>query len=138
MRAQLARIDGHDEAGTKITYAQYEGLLKITGLNGTDLPERMDDINEVLSLIPPGLREQVLKNFLNDLFVHDEVQAKREAKEFEAKKLKEIKAAAMKYGFFFLLAVAAGAGFFVLYLQAVANDRGKAGGRPDSWRYGEL
>ena len=28
---------------------------------------------------------QVLKNFLNDLFVHDEVQAQKEAKEFEAK-----------------------------------------------------
>ena len=140
VQAQLDAIDGYDREGTKLTRAQYEGLLKITGLNGTDLPERMDDINEVLSMVPHGLRVQVLKNFLNDLFIHDEVQAQKEAKEFEAKKIKELKAAAMKYGLYFLLAVAAGAAAFLLYARWTAGggSGGGSGRRPDSWRYGEL
>ena len=141
VQAQLDSIDGYDAEGTKLTYAQYEGLLKITGLNGTDLPERMDDINEVLSMIPHGLRVQVLKNFLNDLFIHDEVQARKEAKEFEAKKIKEIKAAALKYGLFFLLAVACGAAAMLVWARAGGGGGvrgGGGGGRPSSWRYGEL
>ena len=69
----------------------------MAGLSATELPERMDGINAVLSTIPHNLRVQVLKTFINDLFVHDEDQAEIEGKKFAAKKLAEVKSTALRW-----------------------------------------
>lgn len=48
------------------TFAQ---MLGAAGLDGVALPERMAGINEMLDALPPPLRERILIEFLNQLFV---------------------------------------------------------------------
>jgi glutamate/tyrosine decarboxylase-like PLP-dependent enzyme len=45
----------------------YRGLLQMAGIGGTELPERMAEINEVLNALPPKLRERLLVAYLNEL-----------------------------------------------------------------------
>ena len=45
-------------------------MLKLAGVEGTALPERMAGINELLNSLPPGLTEQVLTEYANQLFRH--------------------------------------------------------------------
>jgi hypothetical protein len=40
----------------------------MAGIEGTALPERMAEINEILNALPVPLRERILITYLNDLF----------------------------------------------------------------------
>jgi sphinganine-1-phosphate aldolase len=44
------------------------GLLAMVGIQGSALPSRMAEINEILNALSPALRERVLTAYLNDLF----------------------------------------------------------------------
>jgi hypothetical protein len=44
------------------------GVLAMAGVEGSHLPERMAEINEVLNALPVALRERLLVEYLNDLY----------------------------------------------------------------------
>ena len=44
-------------------------ILKIVGINGDELPDRMAGINGILNALPPELREKLLIEFVNELFI---------------------------------------------------------------------
>lgn len=44
-------------------------MLALAGLGGSGLPERMAEVNQVLDALPTALKERLLCNFLNDLFI---------------------------------------------------------------------
>jgi hypothetical protein len=44
------------------------GLLGMAGVNGSTLPDRMAEVNEVLNALPVALREKLLVEYLNQLF----------------------------------------------------------------------
>ncbi len=46
----------------------FAGLLRMAGVEGTSLPGRMAEINEVLNALPVPLRERLLVEYLNELF----------------------------------------------------------------------
>jgi glutamate/tyrosine decarboxylase-like PLP-dependent enzyme len=46
----------------------FEGLLAMAGIQGSGLPGRMAEINEVLNALPVPLRERLLVEYLNELF----------------------------------------------------------------------
>jgi sphinganine-1-phosphate aldolase len=50
--------------------AELGALLETVGVEGASLPERMAGINETLNALPPGIRERLLVEFLNDLYRH--------------------------------------------------------------------
>jgi glutamate/tyrosine decarboxylase-like PLP-dependent enzyme len=50
-----------------------QGMLGMAGIEGTALPERMAEINEVLNALPVPLRERILVTYLNELFGPPEV-----------------------------------------------------------------
>jgi glutamate/tyrosine decarboxylase-like PLP-dependent enzyme len=47
-------------------------MLGMAGIQGTALPERMAEINEILNALPVPLRERLLVEYLNDLYRHHE------------------------------------------------------------------
>jgi glutamate/tyrosine decarboxylase-like PLP-dependent enzyme len=46
----------------------FQGMLGMAGVEGTELPGRMAEINEVLNALPVPLRERLLVEYLNELF----------------------------------------------------------------------
>ncbi|MGC9324168.1 MAG: pyridoxal phosphate-dependent decarboxylase family protein [Desulfomonilia bacterium] len=44
-------------------------MMSLVGVEGDRMPSRMAEINEILNVLPPSLRERLLIGFLNDLFV---------------------------------------------------------------------
>jgi sphinganine-1-phosphate aldolase len=46
----------------------FQGLLAMAGIQGSGVPERMAEINEVLNALPVPLRERLLVEYLNELF----------------------------------------------------------------------
>lgn len=51
------------------TPEMYQQMLGMAGFaDGAALPERMADINEMMDVLPPALREELLIAFLNDLY----------------------------------------------------------------------
>jgi sphinganine-1-phosphate aldolase len=63
VRAMLAGA-----AGMELTPAVFERLLGAAGIRGTELPERMADINAILDALPRELSEQLLIEFVNRLY----------------------------------------------------------------------
>lgn len=63
IRAAFGQLDP-DQLGPE-TFA---GLLGMAGVQGTALPGRMAEINEVLNALPVRLRERLLVEYLNELF----------------------------------------------------------------------
>jgi hypothetical protein len=63
IRASLGTLD----ARTLDTDA-LAGVLAMAGVEGSHLPERMAEINEVLNALPVALRERLLVEYLNDLY----------------------------------------------------------------------
>jgi glutamate/tyrosine decarboxylase-like PLP-dependent enzyme len=51
-----------------LTPETFRGLLGMAGVQGTSLPGRMAEINEVLNALPVPLRERLLVEYLNELF----------------------------------------------------------------------
>ena len=47
-------------------------LVSLAGIIGTELPERMEKINEILDVIPDDMTESILIEFLNDLITSGE------------------------------------------------------------------
>ena len=43
-------------------------LLAMAGIDGVQLPERMAEIQEVLNVLPPAMREGLLTEFMNQLY----------------------------------------------------------------------
>jgi sphinganine-1-phosphate aldolase len=60
MFAQSGAMPGDDMLGQ---------MLAMAGISGTALPERMAEINHVLNVLPAPLKERLLIEFVNDLFV---------------------------------------------------------------------
>ncbi len=52
-----------------LTEEMFTQMLGMAGIQGTALPERMAEINEILNALPVKLREKLLVEFLNDLFI---------------------------------------------------------------------
>jgi glutamate/tyrosine decarboxylase-like PLP-dependent enzyme len=72
-------LDGGRRAGTiremvngldlaRLDDAALAGLLGMVGVEGSSLPARMAEINDVLNALPARAREQLLVAYLNDLF----------------------------------------------------------------------
>lgn len=54
-----------------LTDKESADLLALAGIGAGDgLPKQMADINEVLDLLPPDVREKLLTTFVNDVFVY--------------------------------------------------------------------
>lgn len=51
-----------------VTPEVFESMLRMAGVSGTTLPERMAEINEVLNALPVPLRERLLVEYLNELY----------------------------------------------------------------------
>lgn len=49
---------------------QFGEMLGMAGIQGSALPERMAEINEILNALPVPLRERLLTEYLNDLYQH--------------------------------------------------------------------
>lgn len=52
----------------EITDEVFEQMMGMAGIQGTALPSKMAEINEILDALPPKLRERVLSSFVNDMF----------------------------------------------------------------------
>ncbi len=48
--------------------ATFANLLGMVGVQGTQLPERMAGVNEVMNILPAQMREALLKAFFNQMF----------------------------------------------------------------------
>ncbi len=55
--------------------ATFANLLGMVGVQGTQLPERMAGVNEVMNILPAQMREALLKAFFNQLFRYQPADA---------------------------------------------------------------
>jgi sphinganine-1-phosphate aldolase len=55
-----------------LTPEAFQGLLAMAGVQGTSLPGRMAEINEVLNALPVRMRERLLVEYLNELYQRHE------------------------------------------------------------------
>ena len=55
---------------SQLTDETFSEMLSMAGIQGTELPDRMADINEVLNALPAEFRERLVVEFVNDLFRH--------------------------------------------------------------------
>ena len=55
-----------------LTDEMFQSMLGMAGIQGTELPARMAEINEVLNALPAAMREKLLTAFLNDLYRYRE------------------------------------------------------------------
>ncbi len=58
-----------DGAGDGLDPEMFQQMLAMVGIDGVTLPERMAPINEVLDAMPTSVREELLRDFMNDLYV---------------------------------------------------------------------
>jgi sphinganine-1-phosphate aldolase len=63
--AKQAFADINPDELTDETIAE---MLAMAGIQGTELPDRMAEINEILNALPGNLRERLLIEYLNDVF----------------------------------------------------------------------
>ncbi|RIL06419.1 MAG: aspartate aminotransferase family protein [Proteobacteria bacterium] len=63
IRAAFGEMDASGLGAEKVA-----GLLQMAGVQGSALPGRMAEINEVLNALPAPLREKLLVEYLNELF----------------------------------------------------------------------
>ncbi|MEW6265675.1 MAG: aspartate aminotransferase family protein [Thermodesulfobacteriota bacterium] len=54
----------------QLTDETFKEMLGLAGIQGGELPQRMAEINEMLNALPAKLRERLLIEFLNELFVY--------------------------------------------------------------------
>ncbi len=47
----------------------FHGLLAMAGIEGVSLPDKMADINHMLNSLPPAFTEEMLREFVNQLYV---------------------------------------------------------------------
>jgi glutamate/tyrosine decarboxylase-like PLP-dependent enzyme len=52
-----------------LTPESFSQMLRMAGIQGSALPERMAEINEVLNALPAELRERLVTEFMNELLV---------------------------------------------------------------------
>jgi len=64
IQAEFAKMNPDD-----LTDQLFADILGMAGIEGSGLPEKMADINEVLNNLPAALRERLLIEFINNLFV---------------------------------------------------------------------
>lgn len=64
IQAQFAKMNPDE-----LTDELFSEMLGMAGIEGAGLPEKMADINEVLNGLPAALRERLLIEFINNLFV---------------------------------------------------------------------
>ncbi|MCJ7772059.1 MAG: aspartate aminotransferase family protein [Desulfobacterales bacterium] len=64
IQAQFAKMNPDE-----LTDELFSEMLGMAGIEGAGLPEKMADINEVLNGLPAELRERLLIEFINNLFV---------------------------------------------------------------------
>jgi glutamate/tyrosine decarboxylase-like PLP-dependent enzyme len=55
-----------------LTPEVFERMMSVVGVQGTALPGRMAEINELLNALSPGLRERLLVEYVNALYVKRE------------------------------------------------------------------
>ncbi len=65
MQTALAGVDP-----SQIGDEAFAQMLAMAGIQGTELPERMAEINEILNALPAELKERLLIAFLNDLYTY--------------------------------------------------------------------
>ncbi len=46
----------------------FSSMLEMAGIKGKDLPKKMAEINEILNVLPPAMREALLIEYVNNLF----------------------------------------------------------------------
>ena len=63
IRAAFGHLRAEDQ-GEQV----FQGLLRMAGVEGSGLPGRMAEINEVLNALPAPLRERLLVEYLNGLY----------------------------------------------------------------------
>src|SRR5262245_20612413 len=64
IRAAFSELRAED-----LDEATFRGLLAMAGVGAGGLPRRMAEINEVLNALPTALRERLLVEYLNGLYV---------------------------------------------------------------------
>lgn len=63
----LAAMFASDEV--QITEDTFASLLTMAGIDGVGLPDKMAEINQILDALPPRIRGELLKEYVNRLFV---------------------------------------------------------------------
>eukprot|EP00659_Diplonema_papillatum_P011189 gene11189-17207_t len=79
----------------KITKADFERLCELCGMSFEEPPE-MAGINTVLNSLSVPKRQELMQHFASKLFVHDEVVARRQAKEITGMLTKKAKSYAWR------------------------------------------
>ena len=63
IREMFANLDP-----STLTPEMFQQMLGMAGIQGSGLPDRMAEINEILNALPTKLRERLLVEFMNDLY----------------------------------------------------------------------
>ncbi len=63
LREMISSIDF-----SSMTEEDFASMLQLAGINGEALPERMAEINEIMDFLSPEIREQLLIEYVNNLF----------------------------------------------------------------------
>jgi len=61
---------------SQLTDEVFEQMMDMAGINGTDVPDEMAEINEILNALPYKLREKLLLEFLNKMFHYKSPEGK--------------------------------------------------------------
>jgi sphinganine-1-phosphate aldolase len=56
-------------AGGPVSEAEMGAMMEALGVVGSNMPQRMVDINEILDVMPPELRERLFVGFFNEIYI---------------------------------------------------------------------